>query len=78
MVVHKLEHDKPLTINHSEGDVFIKYPYEKQYFLTLKSRHKRNKKENVNSIVTFIPKNGENAIRYRDGYCSEIYNLESG
>ena len=78
MVVHKLEHNKPLTINKTEGIVYIKYPYEKQYFMSLKSKYKKNKKEYVNSVVTLIPKNGENAIRYRDGYCSEIVNLENG
>jgi hypothetical protein len=55
MVVERLDHDKPLSIKRGEGDVYIKYPYEQKYFLTLKSKYKRKKKTYTSSIQTYIP-----------------------
>ena len=78
MTIHKLDYGKSLTLKRGEGEVFVKYPYEQKYLLSLQSRYKKSKKKYVNKIDAFIPNNGEDVIRYRDGYNIDVLNVESG
>ena len=44
----------------------------------MKSTYKKKKEHYKNKVESFVPKNGEYFVRYRDGEQSEIVNLEQG
>ena len=41
IVVHKIARGKPITIRRSEEDLYMKYPFEQKYFLSLKSLYNK-------------------------------------
>jgi hypothetical protein len=70
-----------LKINEAEGTIYIKYPYESEYLLSLSHMFKdksRQKKQNVNkeSMRTYIPKDKCDTIVYKNGYECNLWNEE--
>ena len=41
IVVHKIARGKSITVRRSEEDLYMKYPFEQTYLLSLKSSYNR-------------------------------------
>jgi hypothetical protein len=72
--VHKIARNKPITFRQGEEDIYMKYPFEKKYLLSLKSSYNKEREEYKSKLEVMIPKNGEDTVRYRDGDFQELVN----